>query len=74
MRKLTARQKQLLKAEFDRLVKSGIEYPDYFDMDYDTCLTIDNINPCEVYSQNVDRFFSDLIDKRLEEKEKDDWF
>lgn len=74
MRALTAKQKKLLKIEYERLVRSGVEYPDVYDVDYDAYETIDNINPCEIYHQNVDHFFSDLNDKKLEKKEQDNWF
>lgn len=64
MRNLTAKQKKLLTAEFDKLVASGNNYPDYWDVDYSILLPIDNLNPCEIFSQNVDRLFDDLIRKR----------
>ena len=74
MRALTAKQKKLLKIEYDRLVRSGVEYPDYDDVPYEVADAIDSLNYCEIFVPNVDRFFNDLTDKRLEKKEKDDWF
>lgn len=60
MRKLTAKQKKLLTAEWKRLVAQGVKNPDSSDIPANTYLAIDNINPCEIYWQNVNRLFDDL--------------
>lgn len=67
MRKLTAKQTKLLKAEYAKLVKSGVKYPNYFDVNYHILFAIDNLHPCEVFSQNVDRLFDDLNAERSRE-------
>lgn len=60
MRSLTAKQKKLLKQEWHRLQTSGIEYPDVEDIDWDVYIAIRDLHPCEIYYQNVVRFFHDL--------------
>ena len=62
MRKLTAKQKKLLTAEWYRLRASGIDYPCAHHIPDKTYLDIDNINPCEMYYYNARYLFDNLND------------
>jgi hypothetical protein len=60
MRNLTRTQKKLLTAEIKKYVQeNGITPVMYVDLDWDVLETIDALNPCEIFYQNVDRFISD---------------
>lgn len=62
MRSLTAKQKKMLKASLIRYYNVNHMFPnDVFDLP--DSLEIDNINPCEVFWQNANRFMQDEINK-----------
>lgn len=62
MRKLTAKQKKMLKASVTKYYNDHHEFPiDVFDLPDN--LEIDNINPCELFWQNANRFMQDEIYK-----------
>lgn len=67
MRKLTLMQKKLLKLAFnDYKRKTGHLPYSTDDLDYSTVvLLIDNINPCEVFWQNANRFLDDIRSEEL---------
>jgi hypothetical protein len=63
MRNLTRGQKKLLKKAVDDYKERNGEYPrDIGDLDSDVLETIDKLNPCEIFWQNVNRFLWDLED------------
>lgn len=62
MRQLTRKQKQMLKAEWDRLRRTGIKYPKQDDIPFKTWKEIDNVNPCEIFHWNIDHYFDELND------------
>ena len=62
MRKLTAGQKKALKQAALNYKKEHGQLPTSVDdLDYHkVVLPIDNMNPCEVFWQNANRFISDM--------------
>lgn len=60
MRELMVKQKKLLIREWKSLKESGIEYPVLEDLSDKMYNTIFDINPCEIFHQNADRFLDDL--------------
>lgn len=60
MRELMVKQKKLLVREWTKLRESGIRYPVIEDLSYEMYDTIFDMNPCEIFHQNADRFFDDL--------------
>jgi len=70
MRKLMAKQKKLLKQEWNRLKSIGKAYPKVEDIPYDLYDAIDSINYCEIFYQNVSRFFDDLNREELIRRQK----
>jgi hypothetical protein len=70
MRNLTSMQKKLLKlAAIDYEKKHGQLPSCIDDLDYHkVVLPIGNINPCEVFWQNANRFISDLFFERQRSK------
>jgi hypothetical protein len=61
MRALTRKQKRLLKEEFERLQKSGIEYPRDTDIDPRVYHVIWNIHPCEINHVLIQHYFTDEL-------------
>ena len=62
MRNLTSMQKKLLKQAAQEYKRKHDKLPfSVDDLDYHkVVLPIDNINPCEVFWQNANRFITDL--------------
>jgi hypothetical protein len=60
MRELTRKQKLMLKAEWKRLRKTGVKFPKLKDIPWKTYSEINEINPCEIFYQNVDHYFHEL--------------
>lgn len=68
MRKLTRKQKTMLTKAIEDYKRKEGKYPlSVDDFDYqDVVLPIDNVNPCEIFWQNANRFITDYVmDKRL---------
>ena len=67
MRKLTAQQKRALTKAAQDYKKEHGKFPSSTDdLDYTkVVLPIDNMNPCEVFYQNANRFLGDLYWKEI---------
>lgn len=61
MRNLTMKQKSLLRQWFNKNYDGGYKFELSEKMDYDTYNMIDEINPTEIYKQNVDRYLESLV-------------
>jgi len=69
MRKLTKKQKKMLDKWYNEQVKNGRSFDDYWKLDEDDNFgsnlfhEIDNINPCEIFYQNVENYIQDKDNK-----------
>lgn len=63
-------QKKLIKAEWERVRRTGVEYPLYNDLNGDILDAIDALNCNELFWQNTNRYIDDLNNELLKEKQK----
>ena len=61
MRNLTKKQKEMLKDWFNKNYDGGCMFEMADKIDFETYSKIDNINPCEIFYQNVNHFLEGLV-------------
>lgn len=70
MRKLSVKQKKLLKTEYKNLIENGVFAPTCDDIPYHVSRRIFELNMFEIFDSEVDRYFTDLY---LEHVTKKGW-
>jgi len=61
MRKLTAKQKSMLRAWFVKNYDGGCKFDLVDKMDAETYNRIDDVNPCEIFHQNANNYLEELV-------------
>lgn len=64
MRTLTAKQKKLLRDWFDKNYDGGYKFDMADKIDSETYNAIDEINPTEIFHQNVNNYLEELVNNR----------
>lgn len=65
MRKLSVKQKKVLKSEYNKLIRNGVFAPTCDDLPYSVYRSVYETNMFENFDTDVDRFFSDLYLNQL---------